>query len=593
MTASRRLLLALVALLALTPLLLHGYIGLHSRLLTDDYCSIVQGQALGAWGMMQQFYHSWSGSYAAWFAVGLLAPLDALLAQLLPAAIIAIWLAGACWLIWQGLDMLGAALPRRAAALTLAALLTAAWLNALVSPLSFFWLTTGFRYNLAVALFPLCAALALYTARRFQSSATTALRLCVLAALCFVCAGFAEIQVVFQLGFFLLCALAAAGLLRVDARRAALAVLAVAFAASLCSLFIQVTAPGTAARNAYVLSVTVLDRSALHLLTETIETIFVLMARPHLLVSVILAMALGGLATLYRGGARAEESSPASGSRLRAPAAALWLLLAVQILWLPLLWSHTSDYGQALGRFSWRYMSVIGLNLAGMLALCAALWRRGPLNAWLARRFAPTRLRALMIAALFIMLILVPPLPIDRLAAAYLFTSCAALLICALGMPADSRGNAARRHGWLAFAAWAAAWCIAGATIGMGIYGLGSPRFHALPVATTVVVASGLAWGAYMGCGIKRAGWSDRARVIALLVILLCSIFILTRQAALLATYRSVAAQWDASRERIVSLREAGVLDVEIEPLTQGPFTELDGCSAAYFGVRTLTVRGK
>ena len=313
------------------------------------------------------------------------------------------------------------------------------------------------------------------------------------------------------------------------------------------------------------------------------------MARPHLLVSVILAMALGALATLYSGGARSEAQRPTA--RLRVSAAALWLLLAVQILWLPLLWSHTSDYGQALGRFSWRYMLVIVFNGAAILALCAGLWQRARVNAWLERRTAPSS--TLTISALFVLMLLVPPLPIDRLAAVYLFVSLAALLICALGKPLDADSLAERRLGWLAFAAWAAAWLIAGATIGMGIYGLGSPRFHALPAATTVVVASGLVWGAYMGWGIKRAGWADRAKPIALILILLCSIFVLSRQAALLDTYRSIAAQWDASRDRIVSLREAGALDVEIEPLTQGPFTELDGCSAAYFGLRSLTVRGK
>ena len=582
---------ALLALLALTPLVLYAWMGTHSRLLWDDFCLIVEGQELGAWGRMLEIYNSWSGSYSVWFLGGLFAPLDAALPRLAPAVILLIWLAGAYWLLRQGLDALDAQLPRRSTALALAALLVTASIHAFDYGLSLFWMVSGLRYGLSAALLTGCLALALHAARRFQRDYVSTLRVTAVGAGFFVCGGFAEILVVFQLALLSLSAVAVTVLLRERARSAALVVLGAAWLGSFVSLLAQYFAPGTSARDAYIAGGHSTVRALQPLVMDTLRGVFAYMARPELVLSLLWLMAVGALAALCAIRARRQESAPGRAVCFQLPRLSFWALLALQWLWLPLLWAHTSDDLQVFGRFSWRYLAVILLNIGGILAFGAALWQRSRLNAWLQSRSAGAQPGALTACALFVMMNLAAPLPIDRLAAAYLFSSVGGFLLCVLQ-------GAGLRLGWLALAAWASAWLCVSAMAAVSLFGMGGTMLHAMPAGFSLVVASGLSWGLCLGCAIAGHAaasgdqrWVPRAMALALGVALLIGGVVVARQTTMLAEYRVFAAQWDANHNHILDLRAAGEKHIVIEPPAHTPRKPLDRCTAAYYGVESVTLR--
>ncbi len=590
-----------VALLALVPALLYAYIGTNGRLLWDDYCRVLRSREFGVWGYTQFILNEWSGSYSQAFLGGLLAPLDTLAPRIASAVIIAIWLAGAYWLMRQGLDILRVQRSRRTMALVLAALLVAASIHALDFGNSMLWLISSTRHTLPIALLTGCLALTLHTARHYRRDRASALRAAAVGLCFFVCGGLAETFVVFQLGVLSLCLLSAAVLLRGPARWTAWIVLGAAWLASLASLGFQYFAPGTANRNAVLLTSGHAVRSLQPLALETLRGIFDFMARPELPISMILLMALGALAASYASRLHRNESAqsrPAASFNLRA--GYLWCLLALQLAWLPILWAHTSDDAQVFARFSFRYMTVILLNIGGLLVLCAAIWRLQPLQEWLRRRSpGAVQLQGLCLAcALFVMLIAIPPLPIDRLAAAYLFTSVGGLLLCIMGLSADAGGgHPALRLSWLALAVWVGAWLCAGLIIALSIYAFGGTMLRSTGAGFAFVAASGLVWGAAIGCCLQSCAatagdaWHSRARAITLAVLLLVSGVILTRQGALLGNYRIFAAGWDANHSRILALSAAGEEHIEIDPVPHAPRKPLDTCTADYYDVTSIAIK--
>ena len=602
MTDIRQRLPSLLALLALLPALLYAWIGSYGRFLGDDFCYTVWGREMGAWGFMLFMRNKWQASYSQTFLAGALASLDMLAARIMPAVIMAIWLACACWLARQALDMLGAQLPRRTTALALAALLVTAAVHALDFGISVMWLVTSVRYTLPIALLTGSLALALHSVRRYRGDGASALRIAAVSLCFFVTGGFAEAFALFQLTFLSLGLLAAAVLLRGHARMVAWIALGAAWLGSFASAAIQYFAPGTASRDA-VLQTGLAVRSLQPLVLETLRGLFDFMARPELPVSLLLLMALGALLASFS--ARlpchaAAQARPAAHLILRA--GTLWALLALQLVWLPILWAHTSDDMQVFSRFSLRYTAVIVLNIGGLLVLCLAIWRRKRLQAWLrGRPPGVAQLQSLCLAcAIFVVLINIPPLPIARLAAAYLFTSVGGLLLVVMGLAAAAGGvHPALRLSWLALAVWVGAWLCATPVIALSVYAFGGVLLRAAGVGFVFVAASGLFWGAALGCGMRSyaagAGdaWLRRARAIALAVALLMAGLVLARQLTMLGQYRAFAAQWDANHSHILAMRAAGEAHIVIEPVPHSPRKPLDGCTAAYYGVESVTLRGE
>ena len=74
----------LIAALALVPVILYAYLGQFSRLMFDDYCIIGMARVIGPWEYMIYRLDTWGGGYANWLLKGLMAPLDILVARIMP-----------------------------------------------------------------------------------------------------------------------------------------------------------------------------------------------------------------------------------------------------------------------------------------------------------------------------------------------------------------------------------------------------------------------------------------------------------------------------------------------------------------------------
>ena len=593
----------LAAALALAPAALFAYLGQFSRMMSDDYCQIAEGKAMGAWGYMIHQLDTWSGGYANWFFKGAIAPLDTLIPRMMPALIIALWLVGLSWLVFQCLAHLKIDKPRRPFAVAIAALTVAASINAFYSPQSFYWYAASTHYTLPMALLTVYMALAFWLAKRTRPPAWG---LAAGGLLCFISAGASEIFIVFQVTFLALCLLASFVFLRDSVRRSYALVFGIGWLATLIGLAIQLSAPGIARRaevDAQQLGQPI--RSIPTLAAETLRLTFETIGHPPAFAGFVMLMAVGLLVMLLDA---KPQPAPKAAQPVRLALPPLWLGLIFQLLYLPLLWGHTSDHPQFLGRFSGGYMMVVVLNATFILGFLFLLWQRGRIQTQLQRRERGLSFfgGALLLTAL-LLFALTQFRSIHYRAATYLFTSSLIFLVILfwqLSSPADS---SARRFSWLAVFAYAAAAVCMAAIIGAALFGRGFVDGRILAPAAFLLTASGLFWGVGLGCSVKnippsQAGqsWVRLLKAAILALVLVIGIGIAGGQAARLPVLQRYAREWDARHQRIIAMRGGGQTTIEAAPLTWDLADDIriptlandpaNRCAVQYYDVESIVV---
>ena len=588
----------LMATLALAPAALFAYLGQFSRLRFDDYCTVVIGQELGAWGYMTYKLDTWSGAYANFFFKGMIAPLDTLLPRIMPPLIVVLWLVGLFWLIDARLAHLKISHSRRPLAAALAALGVAAAINALHAPQSFYWYAASTHYILPLPLLTIYLALALWLAKRIRPPAWG---LMAGAALCFVTAGAAEIYVVFQLAFLTFCLLASLAWRRAYAR-----VFGVGWLATLVGLMIQLNAPGIALRAAVIevdLHRPGPERLLLAWLSKTSSGTLNAIGHPPVFAGFVLLLAAGLLVMLfaYRPPQTLKTSKP-----LELVPAAWWLGLIFQLLWLPILWSHSSDTPQFLGRFSLRYMAVIVLNLAFISGFAFLLWRRRRINAYLQRHERGLHLLCNGLLLIFAALFALTQLDsIDYRAASWLFMS--SLMCLGLFCWQLSSTAAARRFGcWVIFAYALSLICLT-SIVGVTVFGRGYAPPRTLAPSACLLTFSGLVWGASMGCLVKHLpsrygqAWITRLKLASLAAAFIIGLAIVLGQAARIPDFQHYAQGWDTRHLDIIAQRGRGQKAIEVAPLiydspdyiTTGPENRLPSseCAKRYYGFDSIALK--
>ncbi len=582
--------------LALTPAALFAFLGTFSRLKTDDYCNIAIGQERGAWGYMNYKLNTWSGAYADFFFMGLVAPLDTLLPRITPGIIVILWLFGLFWLVDEGLAHLKISHSRRPLAAALAALGAAAAINSLYSPQSLHFYSENIRYNLPLPLLTIYLALTLWLAKRTRLPAWG---LVAGGLLCFITAGASEMFMVFQLTFLTGCLLMSLAW----RRRSYARILGVGWLASLVGLMIQLNAPGIALRAAWIEADPHRpspERSLLGWLSRTFEEILGALGHPPVFAGFFLLMAAGLLAMLFA--CRPPKTSKASKPVELVPSA-LWLGLIFQLLWLPILWSHVSDTPQFLSRFSPRYMVVIGLNLAFISSFAVLLWQRGRINAHLQRheRGLPIFCNALLL--IFAALFALSQLDSSNLRAdSWLFVT--ALMFLGLLCWQLSSTVAARRFGCLAVFVYALSLICLTAIVGATVFGRGFTQPRTLASSAYLLTFSGLVWGAYLGWLVKHLpsrygqAWMKFG---GLAIILIIGLGIVLGRAARIPDFHRHAQEWDARHLDIIAQRGRGQKAIEVAPLiydspgyiTRGPENRLpiSECAKRYYGFDSIALK--
>ena len=344
--------------LAMLPAGLYAGLGSFSRMLTDDYVNLARGRDIGPWQSVLWLRSHWSTSYSDAFAYGLLGPLAVAAPRIVVVATVVIWALALAWLIALILPALGVSEHQKKLAAGLAAMIVAASISALYVQNAFRWFTACLEYTFPLGIQTAAFALALVLARRAQSQAALAGAALASALLCFICAGFSEMYLIFQVAFmslsFGVCLLA----IQTVGRQIAL-LLGAGWLGTMAGLALQWTAPGRLVRtdvlHEYPQFHPIRDPGALFDLG--LRDLYDMATEPQVVAGALMLFALGLLLSIY-----AKPLSPPrllSGFVERIPKRGVYLAAGLlQLALLPGVWMHNSDEALILYRFSLSFLPV-------------------------------------------------------------------------------------------------------------------------------------------------------------------------------------------------------------------------------------------
>ena len=553
--------------LALVPLLLFTFFGLNTRLLADDYAYLGLAQRLGTWEAMLTWRGLWNGSYSNFLLYGLLAPLGAAVPPFFALVLITSTFVAYSWLINTVCAYLGIAVQRRAIVVSLAALSVAATINAFHIAQAFYWLTAAIVYTWPGVTMLLGMALAWETARRLRGNFGHALAALAVAIYAFFNAGYSEL--------FLICQFTAVALTTIfvlfsltGPKRKSLLILSVAACVgTLVSFAMQLSAPGFAIRS----SVSVNDgyrvipvRELSQLLERTLDTTLLYAGHQESIAGYMLVMFAGMFLTLA-----ASRRFPADSISLRLPVAATPLVFAltVQLLFVPILWSHSSDSIQLLGQFSYGFMTVVGINLLLIAVLLTLLWRRDLRDNAFNRRsglMVYCSLVLLLVCALFV---LTQIRAIHYKASSYLFFSAVSMLIMLASQLTKTIDEPGLKRLVLVTAyITASALLIITALLAVKLFGAGYVVKRTLSSVTFVLMIAGLLNGLTLGALIHRTFCQTNAKTIWIRLIRLFSLIVASTiaagiaigQAPRIAHVRNEVDIWHAQHQEIIRMRDEG-----------------------------------
>ena len=604
----------LIAAFALTPALLFAYLGQFSRIIADDYCYMSEGQSMGVWDGMLYMRDHWTGAYTSLLFKYSIAPLDTLAPRVMPAIITALWLAGSCWLVWQGLARLGVNRSRRALATAIAAFIVTASINAFHSPQSFYWYASSIRYTLPLAL------LVIYLALTFRRGKTSLLGIIAGGLLCFISAGFSEVFVTFQSVFLTICLLMSLAFLRNGARRRYALAFGVGWLATLAGLVIQLSAPGTARRAARLYErsgLGPLDWDMASLASKTLNWTVDYIGEPQVFLGFILLMAVGLLVMLIQ---YKPQTTLKTGKPVELALPSLWLGLILQLLYAVAVAVHASFHWRHLRHFRREYMAIAILHIVLLLGFMILFWWRKRVNAQLQKRDPGLLAVCSVIVFVFAFVLLfaltyakasLHPHPPDNPRPDYLLMSFLVFMGVMLWWLSAALSSAvARKYGLLAVCLHSIGLICMTVVVFTALLGRRHVDFRILSANAWLLALPGLVWGVFFGGLLKHyppasrfgQAWVKLLKPACLVVVLPVALGIVLGQAALMPNFQRYADEWDARYQGIITERDSGQKAVEILPLTWelGDYLGItdflgtkNSCPADYFDVDSIVMMGQ
>ena len=360
-----------VILLAFIPLVQFAYLGHFSRLTKDDYVYIGKPMESSAWEAMLFFRENWNGDYTNFLLYGFLAPLGERLPSIFPSVIILLGLVCFTWFNARLLTFLRVSHYRRLSAAVLASLTLVAFFGGSYSLLAIYWFTVSVEYVLPVMILMVCLALGARAMGWAKTTRRLSMAAIAFSLLGFLNAGFSEMYLVFQSVILALIGIYALGATEKAGRRRSFILILAALLGTAGGAAAHLSAAGVS----YRLSLSVLWNNPI----EPVRELPLLIARTLELLPAYLTdkFAFSGFKMLAAAGlaatlalaqpARADFKQPHK-------LAASWLYvigLVVQLGFLPVLWSHTSDFPYIFGRFSYSYSLALLLNIGLIIAFLA------------------------------------------------------------------------------------------------------------------------------------------------------------------------------------------------------------------------------
>ena len=586
------------------PLLIFAVLGSSARLMWDDLCIAAVAKDAGVLGGVAHFRNAQFGSYTDLFFLSLGGPVGIHTSAIFTVATLILWQVGLTWLILNIMRLITGSRASLLPAASVAALALAASLHALYSFEALYWFNSSTRYLFPLALITLVMAAAFKAPSFAFEKRRFAAYIFAMSLGGFIAAGSSELYAVVQL--ILLSLLLALSLLASPVtRRPFLILFGANWLVTCCSLLIQLTAAGATDRMSRFVAVhgmqsrdlaTLLPETALATLTYILDL-----------------DAFGGLAlllaiTLFSMFTMLPPPKPAASAKApqlkRAP---LLFGLLVQLLLLPMLWSHTSDSPQFLGRFSGGYISVVAFNAVCLAALLSMLRLRSRLNRTLAARpnleLAAVAISLALIAAL---VALTQIRSVHWRAAGYIIITAHSLLFALFWRLSALFAKSARQAltavlltSYIGIAVSVAA------VVFVNLYVTGNLAERSLAFAPFLLVLQGILWGGLLGYALmlKTAASTDGARIlsvirlVALATASALALVIALRQAENIRPFQQYARDWDARHHFILQALEDGQRSVHVAPYSfdlERHITENSlrhaGCPLTYYNIDEIVV---
>ena len=566
----------LLLLLSCIPAFLMAYLGHFSRLIIDEHCVFHIARSMDAWKSILHYYNTHTASLSRSLLHSMLAPIDILAVSLMPLAIVLLSSVSLYWLLYRIVVSLLSGRPNRIALWIMSVLVTAAAINAFLSPESIYWYNSSAGYTLPVALSIMYLALLLELACRDRPPLATGLGIAASVAIAFILGGASEMFAVFEFTYLTLAIIFIVVFLASSIRRRFLILFLAGWFGAISALLVHLNSPGLRRRVAGIEdgSSVELVRAAPELIKRTLESTFQYLTHAEAFAGFMLLFGLGLTATLilYRPTKTAIQDRPPASARLP-----IWLYLLVQLCFVPILWTHASDNPQIGGRFSYAFSTVVAINL-GVIALLALslTWRKRIDGLLYSRRnglLICSTVGLLCVAALFLM---TQFRSIHIKAYTYLMMSSLTFL-GALALQL-SPFAADRRAKWFALPAalsYVMLIATAAALAAVSLYARGWIAPRGLAAIAYVHVISGLVWGGYIGFLIQRSRlnsgadqrWITMPVAIGLLLVLTVSVGIALGHGKQIPDFAAFARDWDARHQNLMHARDSGTPVVNVPPL--------------------------
>ena len=567
---------AILLILACLPLLQFAYMGQFSRLILDDYDYLGVGRDLGPWEAIFYWRNTWNGGYTDQIMHGIFARFGSDAPRMLTVLLLTVWLLSLTWLIKCALCRLKLESHRKSISLAAAALAIAAMINAFHTQQSLYWYTANVAYGLPLAAFILYLVLLLKSTSVVDDSKWLLPAAIFGLAYCFLAAGFGALYMVLQFCALAYLLLLAAPFAKRSGRKTTVVLIAAGLAASAASFLIHISAPGVALRSASISPIESVSKRALPDLAQALaEGLFWLAGQEKTFAGFAMLFGVGLFAGLLL-----HKPPPGAPLRRRAELARgpLCCGIIVQLIFAPILWTHTSDHPAVLGQFSYAFSSVIIINLGLLLCFLFLLWRRRSFGALLLmnrnRLLIASGVVLLVVFALFAGALF---RSVHFRASRFLFAS-ATLLIWMLAwqLTAALDDELLKRYGQAAMLITIACALSYLVMVVIPLYSLGKLSGRITVPALFMHVSLGLVWGAYAGYLMRRASsaipahetWLRRMGLSGLAVALLIGAGIMLGRATLIPNLQTYAREWDERERSIISQRDSGQMDVTVKPLS-------------------------
>ena len=595
----RWLLLALASL----PLLLFAFLGQYSRMMGDDYARFATALQMGGWHNFSHWWTNWDGSYSGILFHDLIAPLGApAIPRVFPTVALALWWAGLFWLFALALAELGIRRRRGFIAALLASLVAGGAVNAFATWESIYWYTACVDNTLPVGGLLLYLALVFKLSQAQRSRAAMWLAAGAGGASCLVIGGFSEMHAVYQLLYLSLLL----GLIfrfdRGPARNRRLALLTAGWVGSLASLLLQLASPGVAYRINSAATVGGLQpmQSADALALETLRLTLDYFGHPGGVIGFMLMLAVGLALAMLLPSARTAASSDHNSSLGLAPPG---LGLLTQMAVLAILSRQLSE----LALMSPLEAIALACPLLSGAVFALLIWRRRWLATWLRNHEA--RLLPLSACLLSIALALMGLTQLPS--ASWTMSSClfitalawlGNLLALLLSFEAEARSQPVWRA---ALGALAMTVIAIAAPVVTGLYFNGVVYSRVMSSPALIIALAGLAWGFCIGVPLSRAcqlrvagpqwrrGFAKIGGMLAAAILL----GVVANQLRLVPKFAAYAGDWDARHERVIRLRDEGVLNIETPPFSfdmtafiAASGQTIGGSDAYFYGVESIRV---